>query len=100
MILCPMYVKKQMCQMGKLDFLVLSATIWNCSILKKLKFIFTCHGESDPSMCVNTSLEIFNTQERHLNRFKNMVYDVACLEYEMDHDQEMDDSLEWMSLQI
>jgi len=29
-----------------------------------------------------------------------MVYDVACLEYEMDHDQEMDDSLEWMSLQI
>jgi len=53
---------------------------------------WTCHGESDPNICIDTSPEIFSTQEGHLNRFESMVYDVAGLEYEIDHDQEMDDS--------
>ena len=48
---------------------------------------WTCHGESDPNICIDTSLEIFITHEEHLNKFENMVYDVAGLEYEIDHDQ-------------
>jgi len=51
---------------------------------------WTLHGESDPNICVDTSPKIFSPQERHLNRFKNMVYYVAGLEYEMDHDQDID----------
>ena len=53
---------------------------------------WTCHGESDPNICVDTNPEIFSTQEGHLNRFESMVYDVTSIDYEMDHDQEMDNS--------
>jgi len=53
---------------------------------------WTCHGESDPTICVDTSPTIFSSQERHLNKYKSMVYDVAGLEYEMDHDQEINES--------
>ena len=53
---------------------------------------WTCHGESDPNICLNTSLEVFSTEEGNLNKFENMVYDAVGLEYEMDHDEEMDDS--------
>jgi len=53
---------------------------------------WTCHGESDPNIGVDTNPEIFSTQKGHLNRFESMTYDVAGVEYEMDHDQEMDDS--------
>jgi len=53
---------------------------------------WTCHGESDPNIGVDTNSEIFSTQKGYLNRFESMVFDVAGVEYEMDHDQEMDDS--------
>jgi len=84
----------------------------SCSKCKNLKFIYfeevkvhlykkgfipeywywTCHGENDPNIWIDTSPEIFSTEEGHLNRFESMVYDVVGLEYEIDHDQEMDDS--------
>jgi len=58
--------------------------------LYKKRFIleywyWTCHGESYPNICVDTSLEIFSTQEGHLSIFESMVYDVVGLEYEIDH---------------
>jgi len=51
---------------------------------------WTCHGESDPNICLDTSLEVFSTEEEHLNKFESMVYNAIGLEYEMDHNEEMD----------
>jgi len=53
---------------------------------------WTCHEENDSNICIDTSPEIFNTQEGHLNRFESMVYDVSGLKYEIDRDQKIDNS--------
>jgi len=58
---------------------------------------WTCHGETDPNLCVKSNTHHRTTtstqeQQGEYSRFESMVYDALCPERRMNDDQEMVDS--------
>lgn len=59
---------------------------------------WTCHGESDPELKAKVNNRHRNTtsaqdgQNEHSSRFESMVYDAVGPEYQVDYDEEMEES--------